>query len=68
MVDDENVVHTTKIEVGEELEHLFVVTDGIKVDDKILLEGLRKVRNNDEIHFEFADPDSVVTHLSLYAE
>lgn len=68
VVGDDNKVHSTKIEVSAELPHLFVVSDGITENDKILLEGLRKVKNNDEIHFEFLEPKAVLSNLELYAE
>ena len=31
------------------MPHLYAVTDGLKENDKILVEGLRKVKNNDKI-------------------
>lgn len=68
VIDKEGVLHTTRIEVGPELQHLFVVIDGLKKDDRILLEGLRKVKDADKVDVEFIAPDSVVKHLDLYAE
>jgi membrane fusion protein (multidrug efflux system) len=50
------------------LPHLFVITGGLKADDKILLEGLRKVKNNEEIDYEFVSPKTVITQLGLYSE
>lgn len=67
-VDKDSVLHSTPITVGQELQHLFVITDGIKEGDKILLEGLRKVKDKDHINYTFVAPDSVVAHLGLYAE
>jgi membrane fusion protein (multidrug efflux system) len=54
--------------IGAELPHIFVVKSGLKDDDKILLEGLRQVRENEKIHYTLAKPDSVISHLDLYAE
>lgn len=68
VIDKEGILHTTRIEVGPELQHLFVVTDGLKKEDRILLEGLRKVKEADKVDVEFIAPDSVVEHLDLYAE
>ena len=68
VVDDEGVARSTKIKVGEELQHLFVVEEGLKETDRILLEGIRKVKNGEEIETRFAAPDSVITHLGLYSE
>ena len=68
VIGADSVLHSTRVEVGSELQHLFVVTDGLKKDDKFLLEGLRKVKDKDKVDYEFIAPDSIVRHLDLYAE
>jgi membrane fusion protein, multidrug efflux system len=51
------------------MTHLFVVTSGIKPGEKILLEGLRKVKNNQHIEFEMESPEKVLSDLNhLHAE
>ena len=67
-IDKEGALHTTRIEVGSELQHLFVVTKGLSKEDRILLEGLRKVKDKEKVEVEFLAPDSVMKHLDLYAE
>lgn len=68
VIDENNVVRSRQIIVGEEMPHLYVVKEGLTENDKILLEGLRKVRDKDEITYEFLDPNSVMSHLELYSE
>ena len=68
VIDEDSVLHTTRVGIGPELQHLFVVNSGLKQDDRILLEGLRKVKDKDKVDFEFTPPDSVMKHLDLYAE
>jgi membrane fusion protein (multidrug efflux system) len=68
VIDEQGVAHSTAIRVGEEFEHLFVVTHGLTINDKILLDGIRKVRDQETISFKLANPDSVITHLGMYAE
>ncbi|MDN4163894.1 efflux RND transporter periplasmic adaptor subunit [Cytophagales bacterium LB-30] len=69
MVDEENVVQSRQIEVGQELPHLYVVTKGLKETDKILIEGLRKVKNKQKIHTKVVSPKQVLTELhALHAE
>ncbi|WP_158841708.1 efflux RND transporter periplasmic adaptor subunit [Polaribacter sp. L3A8] len=68
VVDKENTVKQQEIEISAELENLFVVSKGLSKDDKILLEGIRKVKNNETIHSEFVAPNLVISHLALYAE
>ncbi|MBK7384414.1 MAG: efflux RND transporter periplasmic adaptor subunit [Flavobacteriales bacterium] len=68
VIDKDGVLHTRRIEVGAELQHLFVVTEGLASDDRILLEGLRKVKDKEKVDFDYLVPDSVMKHLELYAE
>jgi membrane fusion protein (multidrug efflux system) len=41
---------------------------GISENDKILLEGLRKVKENDTISFTYEAPQAVIHKLKLPAE
>lgn len=68
VIDEEGTVKARMIEIGAELPHLFEVKEGLSEDDRILLDGIRKVRNGDEIKTVYLNPDSVITHLNLYAE
>lgn len=68
VVDEENKIHSKEITISEELPHLFVVSSGLKETDKILLEGLRKVREGDEIEYELIAAKEVTSHLDLYSE
>jgi membrane fusion protein (multidrug efflux system) len=69
VIDENNVAQSRQITVGMELPHLFVVTDGLKKGDKILLEGLRKVKNEQKISYDFVDPKKAISELDkLHAE
>ncbi|WP_276481646.1 efflux RND transporter periplasmic adaptor subunit [Paraflavitalea pollutisoli] len=68
IVDKNNVVTLKPITVGAEMPDLFVVSEGIAEGDKILLEGLRKVKNNDKIAYDFEAPQQVIAHLKLPTE
>ena len=68
VVDEEGVLHARPIKIRAELPHLYVVKSGITVNDKILLDVLRKVKDQDEIEVEFIEPSTVLSNLQLYAE
>jgi len=68
VIDDDGVAHATRVEIGAELQHLFVVDKGLRKEDRILLEGLRKVKDGDKVDHVVVPADSVVAHLDLYAE
>lgn len=69
VIDENNVAKSREITVGMELPHLFVVTHGLKKSDKILLEGLRKVKNEQKISYDFVEPKKAMSQLDkLHAE
>lgn len=69
VVDDQGVVKSRQITVLTELPHLYVISEGLEENDKILIDGLRKVENNQKIEFEFVNPKTVIAQLNgLHAE
>lgn len=68
VLDKNDKIQSREITIAAELPHIFAVSSGLKKDDRILLEGLRQVHENEKIHVKFEKPDSVISHLSLYAE
>lgn len=68
VVDKNNVIRSREITIAAELPHIFVVKSGLKKQDRILLEGLRQVRENEKIQAKFMQPRDVIAHLGLYAE
>ncbi|GGZ50851.1 hemolysin D [Mesonia mobilis] len=68
VVNEEGKIEAREISVQAELPHVYLISDGLTVDDKILLEGIRKVRDGDHIKFDFEEPEEVIAHLELYAE
>jgi membrane fusion protein (multidrug efflux system) len=68
VIDHNNVVKSRRISVLAELPDLYVISEGLHPNDKILLEGLRKVRENDVIEYAFQQPNEVIANLKLHAE
>ena len=68
VIDEHNVVRSREIKIAAEMPHVFAVSEGLSENDKILLEGLRLVRENDEISYDFVQPMAVLSNLNLYAE
>ncbi len=68
VVDKNNVVRSRNITIGAEIPHLYVVTEGLSEGDKIVLEGLRKINENDKIKYKFVQPKKAISELDLYAE
>ncbi|APQ17192.1 efflux RND transporter periplasmic adaptor subunit [Maribacter hydrothermalis] len=68
VVDQNNVVKQREIIIGGEMPNLFVVTKGLNEKDKILLDGIRMVKDNQQIASEFVAPKKVLSSLDLYTE
>jgi len=68
VLDDQNRVQAREIGIGGEMNDIYIVSTGLKATDKILLEGLRKVKNNDKITYDYEEPRKVIEHLRLPAE
>ena len=69
IVDKDGLVKSKQITIGAEMPHLYAVTDGLTDGDQILIEGLRKVKNNQKIHFKFKPQEELIRELNhLHAE
>ncbi len=68
VVDKDDVAHQREITIAAEMPDLYVIKGGLGEQDRILLEGLRKVKDNDKIAFEYREPKNVLAHLRVYAE
>jgi membrane fusion protein (multidrug efflux system) len=68
VVDKDNVVRSREISIAAELPDIYIINEGISADDKILLEGIRKVKDGDKIAFDYQDPKTVIPHLKVYTE
>ena len=68
VIDKNNVVRSRNITISSEMPDLYVVGSGLSEDDKILVEGVQKVKDNDKIQPEFLASKDVIAHLKLYTE
>jgi membrane fusion protein (multidrug efflux system) len=68
VVDKDNVVHSREITIEAEMPDLYIVKSGVNANEKILLEGIRKVKDNDKIEFAYEKPEDVLPKLKVYVE
>ncbi|KOY84585.1 hemolysin D [bacterium 336/3] len=69
VIDKKNNVQAREIKVANEMPHIFVVKEGLKEGDKILIEGLRKVKNGQHIQTKSVDFGVVMSELrNIHAE
>lgn len=68
VLDEDNVIHSKQIIIGAELSHIYAVKSGLKENDRILLEGLRKVKDGEKIEVDFIKPNQAIHSQGLHAE
>jgi membrane fusion protein (multidrug efflux system) len=68
VVGEDNVVHQRDITIQTEQDDIFVIESGLEEGEKIVLEGIRQVRDGDMVEYEFHAADEVLNNLKLHAE
>ncbi len=68
IVDKTGHAHSKEITIKGELPDLYVVAEGLDVNDNILVEGVQKVNDNDKVATVYEDPKKVISGLKLKAE
>ena len=69
VLDKDDVVHQREITVrNTTLDDIFVIQKGLRVDEKIVLEGVREVRDGDKVAYEYRQPEPVLASLKNRAE
>ena len=69
VVDQAGNLRSQEIKIGCEIQHIYEVIDGLREEERILIEGLRKVKNGDHISVEIIDQRTFWSQLGhLHAE
>lgn len=68
VVDKNSRAHLRLVTVAAEMPDLFVIKDGLADGEKILLEGVRNVNDNEHISYSYEAPAKVLAGLKLQSE
>jgi len=68
VVDKNNKVMSRQVTITNVLPDLYVIGSGLSANDKILLDGIQKVKDDEKIEPEFVAPKDVIASLKLYTE
>ncbi len=60
VVGKDDVVHLREIAIQHEMAGIFVVKKGLDANDRIVLEGVRQVRDGEKVQYEFRKPEEVM--------
>ncbi|MBI2731684.1 MAG: efflux RND transporter periplasmic adaptor subunit [Sphingobacteriales bacterium] len=65
VVDKDNKVKSRNIVVKYRLSNIYVIESGLEDGDKIVLEGVQNVKDDDKIEYKFIEPKEVLSSLQL---
>ncbi|MCW3114495.1 MAG: hemolysin [Segetibacter sp.] len=68
VIDRNNVVRSRNITISNEMPDLYVVGSGLAENERILLEGVQKVKDNEKIQPELVAAKDAISRLKLYTE
>jgi membrane fusion protein (multidrug efflux system) len=50
------------------MDDVFVIKSGVSVEDKIIFEGVRQVRDGEKVEYELRAPKEILANLKNHAE
>jgi membrane fusion protein (multidrug efflux system) len=68
VVDEDHVVHQREIVIQNEMDDIFVIKSGLKVGEKIVLEGVRQVHDGEKVEYEYRKPEEAMANQKHHAE
>jgi membrane fusion protein, multidrug efflux system len=68
VVGEDDVVHQREIVIQHEMDDIFVIEKGLDVSDRIVLEGVRQIRDGEKVEYEFRKPEEALANQKNHAE
>ena len=68
VVGEDGVAHQRAFVIKYEMDDIFVIEKGLDVNDRIVFEGVRQVRDGDRVKYEFLKPEDALANQKFHAE
>ncbi|HQQ94885.1 MAG TPA: efflux RND transporter periplasmic adaptor subunit [Bacteroidia bacterium] len=69
VIGTDKIVHQREILIAAEMPDIYVIKAGLRENERVLLEGIRKVKDGDALEtYAYEEPTSVIRKLSVYVE
>lgn len=68
VMDEKGVAHQRVIKIANELDDIFVVQQGLRLDEKIVIEGIRQIHDGQHVKAQFKKPEAVLSNMKTHAE
>ncbi len=65
VVDQNNIVKSKNITIKQRISNLYVIQSGLDAKDKILLEGIQSVKDDDTVQTTFVPAPEIIKNLQL---
>lgn len=65
VLGENNVLKSRSIDIKQSLPNLYIIGSGLQLNDKILLEGLQMVKDDDKVETTYIPPIEVIRKLQL---
>ncbi len=68
LIGKEGKVISRQIKISASLPDLYIISSGITQNDKIILEGIQKVKEEETINYSFVNPKDAISQLGIRTE
>ena len=68
VVGEDDVVHQREVVIHGEQDDVYLIQEGLDVNEKIILDGIRQVRDGEKVEYAFKAPEEVLGNLKFHAE
>ena len=67
LLHENGKIKSREITIAHELPDIYVVSNGLQENEKFLLEGVQKVKDNQQVQIKFVNPQEVFKSLKIKA-
>lgn len=67
VIDKNGIAKSREVKIGNELTDIYIISSGLSENDKILLDGVQKVKDDQKLKVKFENPASVLKNLQYKA-
>lgn len=62
------IARQREIVILNEMDDIFLIKNGLSANERIVLEGIRQVKDGDEVEYEYRSPEQALNQLKYHAE
>ena len=67
VIDKNGVAKSREITVSQELEDIYIIASGLKENEKFVVDGIQKLKDNQKVNVKMQNPEWVMKSLKFNA-